>query len=166
MWWWDLLFFCHGVMIDNAYVLFKCLQIRKGNKLLNNYKFRHQFVLEKLDPENYDSKDTVVQKKVIKRKAQQISKRSEKEAAESINAAPEKDNRSVADVSRNSWTLVGLIKSRMNFYSQQDQFAAAMIQLYSTGQNNFLHVMFGFRFFGGIVGIRGMHRQSDVRHVE
>ena len=42
-----------------------------------------------------------------------------------MKAAPVNSNRSVAEVSRKSWTLVGLIKSRINLYSQQDFFATA-----------------------------------------
>ena len=57
-------------------------------------------------------------------KAQQISKRSQKEVTARMKAAPENITRAVDEVSRKSWTLVGLNKSRMDFYSQHDRFAA------------------------------------------
>ena len=46
----------------------------------------------------------------MKRKAKQISKRYEKEVAARMKASPVKSNRAVVEVSRNIWTLVGLIK--------------------------------------------------------
>ena len=79
-------------MIVNAYVLYKSVLFRKGRKPLNNYEIRHQVVLEKLNPKNYDSRETVVEKIVMERKAQQISKRSEKEASARTKSAPVKIN--------------------------------------------------------------------------
>ena len=89
-WLWDLLCWCHDIMIVNSYFLYKSLLIHKGRKLLSRYEFRNQAILKNLDLENYDLRETVVEKRVMKREAQQISKRYEKEAAVSIKGALEK----------------------------------------------------------------------------
>ena len=91
-WWWDLFCWCHIVIIGNAYVLYGSLFIRKGRMPLSHYEFRHQVVLENLDPENYNRRETVVEKRVMKRKVQKISKQYEKEAAERIKSTPAKGN--------------------------------------------------------------------------
>ena len=112
-------------MIVNDCVLYNYLLIRKGRKPLIHYEFQHQFALERLGPADYDLRESVVEKRVMKRKSQRISNQSEKEVAARMKAAPIKSNGAVAEVSRKSWTLVGIIKSRMNFYSQHDRFATA-----------------------------------------
>ena len=76
--WWTLLFFCYGVMFVNSYVLYKSLLIFRGRKLSSHYELRYQVVLEILNPENYDRRDKVVEKRVMKRKARKISKLFEK----------------------------------------------------------------------------------------
>ena len=57
-------------MIVNAYVLYKSLLIHKLRKTLSHYKFRHKVILAKLDPANYYRRETVVEKRVTKKKDQ------------------------------------------------------------------------------------------------
>ena len=73
-WWRDLFFWCHGATIVNAYLLYKYILIRKVSKPLSHYKLRQYIVLENLDPENYNQRNTVVEKRVIKRKDQGYSR--------------------------------------------------------------------------------------------
>ena len=59
-WWWTLLFWGHGVVLANAYIIYKKLFEEGKVKPMSHYEFQRMTCLSKFDPKRFDSCDHLV----------------------------------------------------------------------------------------------------------